>query len=371
MYTSNITTHKGTFFNEDFMPLISKGDGCSYHRIELPFTYGGLDLEAAQGKSSEDFIERSKLITFNRNPGYDKGAWDAIKNLQKTKTIVYDMDDYEYLYTGHLLKRNWDITGKPQYYQSCYKQSDYVTCTTERLAQKIRSWNSNTFVIPNSIPFGYKQFSFVEKNITSVKFGYVGGSTHKMDLMTIKDVFQHFNQLDISLCGYDTKGFTNETEINNPWYHMERIVSNNGHNKNYKKVNSKSLETYMQCYNQINVALAPLADNTFNSCKSELKILEAGCARMPVIASNVPPYSDVKAEGVTLCRTIKEWKAAINKYKNNPELVKEDGEKLYQWVLKNRNMENVNYYRGLVYEWILEGKKTKDCITYEQFLETI
>ncbi|MEJ0081553.1 MAG: hypothetical protein WDM78_11560 [Puia sp.] len=93
----------------------------------------------------------------------------------------------------------------------------------------------------------------------------------------------------------------------------------------------------MTSYNEIDVALAPLVDNEFNSCKSELKLIEAGVKKIPVIATNLPPFSDVQAQGVTLCKSTRDWKLAIKKFRDDPEYVKEQGELVYQWVKANRN----------------------------------
>ncbi|PPT90695.1 O-antigen biosynthesis protein [Xanthomonas theicola] len=43
---------------------------------------------------------------------------------------------------------------------------------------------------------------------------------------------------------------------------------------------------------RLDLALAPLEDNLFNRCKSNLRLLEYGACGYPVVASDLPPYQD-------------------------------------------------------------------------------
>ena len=47
----------------------------------------------------------------------------------------------------------------------------------------------------------------------------------------------------------------------------------------------------MKFYQNKGICLIPLESNKFTACKSNLKMLEAGWAKKPVIVSGVHPYN--------------------------------------------------------------------------------
>ena len=64
------------------------------------------------------------------------------------------------------------------------------------------------------------------------------------------------------------------------------------------------------------LAIAPLRDNDFNRCKSDIKFLDYALAGVPAVFSRVGPYSEVIEDGVTglLCdNTISDWEFAIER----------------------------------------------------------
>jgi hypothetical protein len=135
---------------------------------------------------------------------------------------------------------------------------------------------------------------------------------------------------------------------------MEDIVSFRGHNPNYKRVGETSLETYMRGYETIDVAIAPLVENNFNKHKSSLKFYEAASKKCAFIASDMSPYADdVPRDIAFLCRRNKDWVDAIKKCKDLA-LVKELGEKSYEWVKGHRNMRKINALRLEVFAHIMQ-----------------
>ena len=69
---------------------------------------------------------------------------------------------------------------------------------------------------------------------------------------------------------------------------------------------------YYQQYNHVDILLAPLIENHFNSVKSNLKFVEAGFAKIPIIATNFGPYSP----STIGCTPINEKGGEINKNGN-------------------------------------------------------
>ena len=102
-------------------------------------------------------------------------------------------------------------------------------------------------------------------------------------------------------------------------------------------------------------ALVPLVDNKFNSSKSELKMVEAGFFRKPVIVSNVWPYKYIINE--KNCKTVdkpKDWFRHMKFFIKNKSAIREYGEALYESIKDKYDIRNVNKRRIEFYKEILK-----------------
>lgn len=341
--------------NLKVVPFVNDGDGCSYWRIKQPFLAMGLDWTDST-KTLEQTLETCKAVTFNRMPGFK--IEDLIKlKLKYGFKVILDWDDYWVLPADHLIYKGWNQAQMPALTQGMLKElADHVTCTTERLAEKIRPFNKNVTVIPNAIPVGIGQWEQGEreygepmKNILTktgkiirdggTRYGYVAGSSHLPDLRYFQPILNHFPDLRFSLCGYNNPRERNGDK--NVWDVMERIASNNSHNKNYRRVKTTDFDNYAKAYNHIDVAFAPLKKNEFNGCKSSLKAYEAGAKKVAFIATDCAPYTDDVPKNVaTFCGSNAEWVDAIKAHRDL-SFVKDQADKLYAWVDENRNLNKI------------------------------
>lgn len=326
----------------EMLPIYRLVSGCDYHRILLPFGYAGYDFNNCSNMTTEK-LRTFKGIVFNRTPLTVKAeTLIKLKNEYGTKVIM-DLDDYWELYKGHYLYQRWMLSKTPERIKAYMGVADIVTCTTERLAEKARAYNKNVHVIPNALPFGLDdQFSDSKTPTDKTRFGFVGGTSHVADMRVIGPVFQHFNHIDFTYCGY--------TERSKEAVKIKDTCSNNMKNPNFKTVGQAPLDKYMNGYNGIDCCVAPLVDEEFNKYKSNLKVLEAGLKKCAIICSPNACYTDTVPDSVvTYCKSIKDWKEAIKKHQDLA-YTKERGEKLYQWVKDNYNLIEVNKKRAEIYE---------------------
>ena len=99
---------------------------------------------------------------------------------------------------------------------------------------------------------------------------------------------------------------------------------------------------YGLLYDQFDIAIAPLEDNRFNRCKSNLKIIEAGMKGLPIFVQNIHPYID-DTKGVY---KVANWKDAINQAQQMVgERIMEDAQSLREYVLGNYDLNKVNELR--------------------------
>ncbi len=88
----------------------------------------------------------------------------------------------------------------------------------------------------------------------------------------------------------------------------------------------------------LDLAIAPLEINAFNECKSDLRLLEYGVLGWPVLASDIHPYRNPRV--TTVANDPKAWIAAIREHISEPAALARQGNRLRDWVIANRLLEN-------------------------------
>jgi glycosyltransferase involved in cell wall biosynthesis len=103
----------------------------------------------------------------------------------------------------------------------------------------------------------------------------------------------------------------------------------------------------------LDIAVAPLEDNFFNSCKSNLRLLEFGAMSWAVVCSDVYPYQTNNPPVVRVKHSVGDWIGAINRLIEDGNERLRLGKALNAWVIKNYTLSN------WATEWveaIFEGK---------------
>jgi glycosyltransferase involved in cell wall biosynthesis len=365
----------------------SKHNGLTYHRQLIPHT----NLERNYLGEYEvipchdiDLITDNELQTFNivsflRLINEKNRSKEIIDRCKKAGCkVVIDIDDYWHLHRTHGLHETYEKYKIAQQTVDGLINADYVTTTTEHFSDKIKEFNKNVLVLSNSIDTTVEQFQEKSYYSDRLRFGWVGGIYHAQDVRLMyegfKDVFKNANSNKFQLCLggfglYDeykflemvyTDEYKNIKNLEYKKYLLEYKQQNNhlAECEPYKRLWGKSVWDYGTLYNEIDVALVPLVETSFNSFKSQIKIIEAGFFKKAVIVSNVMPYTiDCKKHNSILISPSKRnegWGVAIKSLIHNPERAKELGEKMYETVKDKYNMDNVNISRNQLYKLLCE-----------------
>lgn len=330
---------------------IHKGIGCSYHRVQVPaslLSAIGMDIYLHDTVHiSEINWAVVEVIFFNRVPTFPP---DQLREKIKKHNIkvVVDIDDHWILYPHHEMAKTWKESKANEQIQQWLVEADMVFTTNARLKAAADQLNSNVHILPNALPFGSGQFTSFRDHTEKVNFIYAAGSSHLHDLELLRPVMKRLGtdsqfraNGNIILAGYDHS--FGEAKVESPWPRMLNIVKQA---INHSILPIADIDHYMSSYYYASVALAPLEKGPFNACKSNLKILEAGCKFMPIICSNVEPYIfDAECPGVILCDTPKEWLEAIRRLLMDYELRYSLGQALGEYVRQKYNINEVNRRR--------------------------
>lgn len=334
------------------LTLTKPKSGVDYHRIMLPmrwmdFQKGDSLLTVFSGAYLyEDAFAHIDIVMFSRECPFEL---NQILNFQKKYKfkIVVDVDDYWKLYPTHYLSPMWEHNKTE--YEICKSMqiADLVTTTHEKLADKIRKYNSNVVVVPNALPFGEGQFKF-EAFETHLRHGtilYVGGASHLDDLRSISNAlgmcrnnFIIQQEFELVIAGYNASNADSK-------YQWDRILKAGSVFGNNSHLEGKSPGSYMELYKEGDLCIAPLVKNEFNTYKSNLKILEAGAAALPIIVTNIHPYDEDKCQGLIQCSSQRDWYEAILNYAKNPSQLEADGLALYKYVKEKYDLKEVNKAR--------------------------
>lgn len=367
--------------------LLTEGfSGTTYHRLLTPY----MDLKK-QGYEvvfrfiydpylnlfDEKYIEQFNIIVYNKYlPLKDnfRGIFLKILNKYNIK-LIYDIDDYWEVEKTH---PSYEQVKKINYKSLVLRELNEcssISTTTEYFKDIIKEYTTNKItVLSNAINTKEQQWQINNKKTNRCRFLWAGGSSHLEDLKILQNGinkmgYKYPNTSQFILGGFDiNNGEDIEKSI---WYKYEKIFTNNynfisenkslylEYNNNnlntndfYRRICTKSIYEYGSMYNQTDVSLIPLVETYFNKCKSQLKTIESGFHKCPVIVSNIEPYSfdDIQGEidGSTKGLFIdndKEWFDAYMYYMENKDMIKEHGNNLYNYVNKYYNINVINKER--------------------------
>ena len=135
----------------------------------------------------------------------------------------------------------------------------------------------------------------------------------------------------------------------------------------YLRVWTKPVTSYATNYSKFDISLSPIKNHIFNRMKSQLKVIEAGFYRKALIASSVGPYNiDLKhclKEGqfhdgnallVDENRNHSDWAKYIKKLVQNPNLIEDMGNRLYETVKVKYHLDTVTKNRSEWYKTLVK-----------------
>jgi glycosyltransferase involved in cell wall biosynthesis len=273
---------------------------------------------------------------------------------------------------------------------------DAITTTTSIFAKTImdRLGVKNVQIFPNAVNEDESQFQVNTTKSDKVRFGWLGGSSHLHDLELMSNGISstHYSFKDKAqfvLCGFDLRGTVTEMAPNGEkrqrpiqpletvWYKYEKFFTDNykvlseeyknylhnftetppfnDENEPYRRRWTKEINSYATNYNTFDVSLAPLVDSLFNGNKSQLKVIEAGFHKKAIIASDVDPYTIdlisavdngvLNNKGNALLvnpkRNHKDWAKHMKRLIENPNMIEDLGNRLYETVKDKYSLKNV------------------------------
>lgn len=306
--------------------IVRSISGVSYHRLIVPMAKMhkdyGIDVVCLDNKDDLFFeqLEGVTHVIYNRNISHKMQPEEAYMKLKaKGIKVICDVDDYWIMPKGHPMRHYYNKSHLDKCIVRNLRLADVVWTTTKLLAEKIAPYNKNVEIVKNALDPMEKQFAYEDLSINFDTFFYSGGSTHLKDLKILGTAFE------------DEKLLIKAPIIPKRMQAIKKQLS--------------SIREYAKDYENCGICVIPLKENTFNSCKSELKMIEAGHFAKPVIVSAVNPYNLLSTNKNSIKVYNNDWSSAIKKIKGNHTMQVELGLKLKEDVKIKHDLTKENEKR--------------------------
>lgn len=285
----------------------SEGDALSHLRVIAPMHHLGVQVFNGV-EDHQVYAERAiegDLIVMQRDLPRDLEAYKQIMETARNagKKIVFDLDDLlvflpkdhpdrlSHLYTEALLPILQAIT-----------EVDLVTVSSQNLYDFLKPLNQNIRVLPNYFDDAIWQFRQPVSDKPQedpITIAYMGSHSHRPDIELVLPVLVDIAKKYNGRVRFHFWGLEPPKPLKTTRY--TEWTSTRSHRYLDFAADFQKL--------QPDIFIAPLVDNFFNRCKSEVKFLEYSALGAPGVYSNLPPYSSVIEHGVNglLAGSLNEW----------------------------------------------------------------
>ena len=206
---------------------------------------------------------------------------------------------------------------------------DRFVVSTQPLAEAFAGLHDDIRVVHNTLDTRFwKDLKALRRQSRKPRVGWGGGASHTGDLEMIADVVKELaNEVEwvfFGMCPDKLRPYVHEFHKGVP------------------------IEKYPETLASLNLdlALAPVEQNLFNECKSNLRLLEYGACGFPVIASDIRCYQGYNDLPVTLVKNrFRDWVEAIRMHIADLDATAKAGDALRNavlngWMLEGENLSN-------------------------------
>ena len=297
--------------------------GCGHYRVIQPLL-GMKQKGLAEGVLSTEFMSvvdlqryDPEVIVLQRQFG--EASFEAMRRMKLFSRAfkVYELDDYLPnlpLKNAHRLHMPRDILKS---LRRSLSMVDRFVVSTEPLAEAFAGLHEDIRVVENRLPVSWWTGLQAARRVgPRPRVGWAGGAGHAGDLDLIADVVRELaNEVDwifFGMCPDSIRPFVKEVH------------------------GGVAIECYPQALAALNLdlALAPVEQNLFNECKSNLRLLEYGACGFPVICSDVVCYqNDLPVTRVK--NRFRDWVEAIRMHIADLDASARAGDALRERVLSD------------------------------------
>lgn len=309
--------------------------GCGHHRMVRPLeVFTGLGVAAGRADINiwpSEFLQAlgPDVVVWQRQ--HEEGQIENMKRYREALPnafFVYELDDALSAVPEASFHRPFIPVDVDARMARAIEHVDVVTVSTQALKNHMRGvigGDKPIRVIPNMLSKeDFETAESIRKQTTAphqqLRVGWGGGVSHKGDLDIIVPLIEAFGgHVEFVFLGMkpDTPHPVEFHLGVAPRDYLQKLASLN-----------------------LDLMIAPIEDNLFNRCKSNLRLIEAGACGYPVLASPVEPYLELSPPVFGYAEpTADAWIEKLRAFIETPaDERRKHGEALAAWARRNFSM---------------------------------
>lgn len=254
-----------------------------WYRIVNPLKKLGAEISIGYGikATAEDAMKLKEkgdvwFCKMADNEGIDH-LYGAHKEFTGAKFVLDLDDDIEHINLDHPdydeLEKRHDMRMR------MVKMADHIVVSTEPIRDTIEKYNPYITVIPNSIDPKIWKVKRKKRKDGKIRIVWISSGSHFADMPLINpvidDILEEYDNVEFHFAG-----MTWDEEKTEKYHHH---------------IGTLGYKDFPQFFADLDpdICIAPLKDNQFNNCKSNIKWLEASMLGVPTVASDVIPYRSI------------------------------------------------------------------------------
>lgn len=348
--------------------LVASADagGCSYYRMQVPYkavSKFGFDVELIN-RLDQNIDPTTTALVLQRQHADDVLALTQWF-ISIGGKVINELDDYFHsLPINNIARPHYPEGGKElKNLEKFMEISHLLTVSTPQLQEAYSRFSKNSQVCYNSLDLNdYEKIDVPKREDGIIRIGWAGSATHHDDFLTviqpICDIMKKYANVEFVFIGMNYAHLFPFDLRHRMKYFGHTFPMQDGKPILFAQKDVHPVKDYYKLLQaaDLDIAIAPLINHTFNRKKSYLKLLEYGIVKVPYVATDFGPYHQYGFKNSSLhnkenalgfvAEKNTEWRKYLSALIESKELREQVAENNYNEVIKNHTIETG------VHQWI-------------------
>lgn len=328
--------------------VVRDNGGCGFYRCLQPVKFlnraGFAKATTVLRSPSPEQLLDADLVVMQEMGSMEAGN---IANflIENKKPFIAEVDDFLH----HISPRNlggfsaWNPgTLYTHRAMEFIRKANALIVSTPQLAREYFPYNENVYVMPNYLDKDVWDIPISRRADGKIRIGWCGGNAHADDLKMVAPVIEKITKEHDGKVIFETMGMLEQelSGVFNGRPSTENPCPSCRHEGTLHHFMGETQENFpgVLASRGWDVAIAPVINNAFGNCKSDLKVKEYAALGYPVVASLVTPYREAQnlhGAPLYLAESFHDWYVNLKLLIDDEELRRNTAKNMKEWAEKN------------------------------------